>query len=179
MNVSKTMAPKRTIITHKYAVTTGNASVCTFFTRSSFARNTPYGFGSSGPPQALDHPGHESGYRAHDGTVDEAAEEGGSPKDDRLQAGGELVLEVAAEARWVAIPRRLPRQLMADRQRDTVSDADDYKSEKKVRNPPPQRGYKPAHQRHERPATRRRRYLPRRYPDHGAPRGARRRPRAR
>jgi len=44
----------------------------------------------------LDHPGHESGYRAHDGTVDEAAEEGGSPKDDRLQAGGELVLEVAS-----------------------------------------------------------------------------------
>src|SRR5215217_1143284 len=99
MNVSRTIAPNRIIISHRYAVTTGNARLCIFFTECSFSRNTPYGCSTSGSPQALDRPGRRPDDHAHEGAGHEAAEEGGGAKDDRLQSGGEHALAVAAEAR--------------------------------------------------------------------------------
>src|ERR687898_2519960 len=102
MNVSRTMAPSRIIITHRYAVKTGKASLRIFFTKCSFLRNGSHGRGSSGAPHALYRPGHRPVDRAQDSAVDDAAEEGGGAKDDRLQAGGEHALEVAVEARRAA-----------------------------------------------------------------------------
>jgi hypothetical protein len=60
-----------------------------------------------------------SDQRAHEGAGHEAAEEGDGVQDGRLQAGGELTPEVAAEPRWIAAVRRRPEQLMADRQHHT------------------------------------------------------------
>src|SRR5918994_7518532 len=102
MNVSRTMAPNRTIITHRYAVTIGNASLCIFFTRSSSSRDALFWCGVSAPPQPLDRQSHRPGHRAHHRAGHEAAEEHGDAKDGRLHAGGEHALEVAAEAGHVA-----------------------------------------------------------------------------
>src|SRR5918997_1630879 len=99
MNVSRTMAPNRIIVTHRYAVTTGNASLCTFFIRRSFPCRAPSRRSPSGPPHALDHPGDGSDDRAEDGTGHKTAEERGDAKNDGLQAGIEHTFEVAAESR--------------------------------------------------------------------------------
>jgi hypothetical protein len=52
----------------------------------------------SGPRQALQRPGRPSGYSAHKGAGDEAAEGGGDAEEGRLRAGREHAFEVAAEA---------------------------------------------------------------------------------
>src|SRR5215207_6384707 len=129
MNVSRTMAPSRIIITHRYVVTTGKASLRIFFTECSFLRNGSHGRGSSGAPHALYRPGHRPDDRAQDGAGDDAAEEGGGAKDDRLQAGGERALEVAAEDRRAAVVGRHPEQLVDDRQHHAVGDTDGREGE--------------------------------------------------
>src|SRR3712207_1731817 len=125
MNVSRTMAPNRTIITHRYAVTTGNDSFCTFFMGYSFSRDALLRYGVSGPPQALYRPGHRPGYRAHHRAGHEAAEEGGDAEHGLLHAGSEHALQVAAEARHVAAERRAPEHLAGYREHHGVGEADD------------------------------------------------------
>src|SRR5918995_794193 len=122
MNVSSTMAPNKVIITQRYAVTTGNASLCIFFTRGSFSRNVLYRRGTSGAPQALDRPG-DPDHSTHEGAGHEAAEKCEPADYQRLQSGGEPALEVAAEARRAAVESCHPEQLVDDRQHHAVDKA--------------------------------------------------------
>src|SRR5829696_9490146 len=135
MNVSSTMAPNKVIITHRYAVTTENASLCIFFTRGSFSRNVPYRRGTSGTPQALDRPGDDPDHSAHEGAGHEAAEKCEPADDQRLQSGGERALEVAAEARRAAVECCHPEQLVDDRQHHAVGEADGREGEEGVGDP--------------------------------------------
>src|SRR5215212_3675313 len=123
MNVSRTIAPNRIIITHRYAVTTGSASLCIFtgfsFSRDAFCgcstsgtarRVRRAGYVMSGLPPALDRPGHRSGYRSHEGAGHEVAEEGGETKDDRLHPGASTPSRCATETRRAAVVRRHPKR---------------------------------------------------------------------